>query len=117
MNSELGVLIYELKLIRNNVHGGLKSSSNIHLTHSEVISFVRAFVNAVHNQTINPFHELDIEDTERVMLYLNLIRTYGIPHCDRSRNAQKCLSLIESVAEKKKTPVLENEETWDNIPF
>ena len=95
------MLAYELKLIRDNVHGGIKPNSNIDLTHSEVVSFTRAFVNAVYNQTINPFHEFGIEDTERVMLYLNLIRTHDIPP-PRSLSYCSKMLIVDRVRSRKK---------------
>ena len=101
VDSDLQVLIEELKLIRDNVCGGLKQNSNINLTHSEVISFARAFVKAVEAEMITPFYGWDNQAQDRVIFYLNLIRTHGIPHCDRSRAAQKCLNFIEE--QKKKT--------------
>ena len=101
MNSDLEVLIEELKLIRDNVCGGLKQNSNIDLTHSEVISFARAFVRAVETEMITPFSGWDNQTQDRVMFYINLIRTHGIPHCDRSRAAEKCLNFIEQ--QKKKS--------------
>ena len=55
------------------------------------------------------------------MLYLNLIRAYGIPHIDRSRMASKCLSAIESIEAKKKQKSWDTQSNedkdWDSIPF
>ncbi len=101
MNSEIGLLIEELKLIRDNVCGGLKTDSNINLTHSEVISFVRAFVKAVETEMITPFWGWTPEEKDKVIFYMNLIRTNGIPHCDRSRAAEKCLNFLEAECKKK----------------
>ena len=101
VDSDLEVLIEELKLIRDNVYGGLKKDSQIDLTHSEVISFARAFVMAVEAEMITPFSRWDNQKKEQVMFYINLIRTHGIPHCDRSRAAKKCLDFIDQ--QKKKS--------------
>ncbi len=101
VDSDLQVLIEELKLIRNNVYGGLKENSNIDLTHSEVISFARAFVKAVESEMITPFSRWDNQKKDQVLFYINLIRTHGIPHCDRSRAAKKCLDFIDQ--QKKKS--------------
>ena len=102
VDSDLQVLIEELKLIRDNVYGGLNQNSNIHLIHSEVISFARAFVRAVEAEMITPFPgSWDIQKKDQVMFYIKLIRTPGLTHCDRSRAAEKCLNFIEQ--QKKKS--------------
>ena len=97
MNGALEVLKDELKLIKNNV----KNNDSFNLNHSEIISFIRTFIQAVDNGTIKPFHELTTEDKDKVIVYLKLMRTYGIIHVDRSRLAAKCLVFLESIAEKK----------------
>lgn len=110
MNLDLEVLIDELKLIRDN--------NNVDLTHGEIRSFIRAFVSAIDDGTITPFHDLDIRDTNKVKLYLNLIRGYGIPHIDRSRMASKCLKFLEAIDTKKKMLAdTQNDNGWEDIPF
>ena len=101
-DSDLQVLIEELKLIRDNVHGGLKQNSSINLTHSEVISFARTFVKAIKTGMIDPFSEWDNPKKKQVIFYLNLICTYGIQHCDRSRVAKKCLDFIDQQKDQQK---------------
>ena len=114
MHSDLKILIDELQQIRDN--------NNIDLTHGEIRSFIRAFVAAIDDGLINPFDGFAYEEKDKVTLYLNLIRAYGIPHIDRSRMASKCLSVIELIEAKKKqkspkSADTQNDEEWDSIPF
>ena len=114
MHQDLKVLIDELEQIRDN--------NNIDLTHSDIRSFIRAFIAAVDDGIISPFSDFTPEEKSKVMLYLNLIRAYGIPHIDRSRMAGKCLSAIESIEAKKKqkspkSADTQSDEEWDEIPF
>ena len=105
MHPDLSVLVDELKLIKNN--------DNINLTHGEIRSFIRAFICAVEDSTIHPFYDLSVEQKNKIVFHLNLIRAYGIPHCDRMRMAAKCLQFIESVEGQKNNGYPED---WDKIP-
>ena len=111
MHSDLKILIEELEQIRDN--------SNINLTHSDIRAFIRAFIAAVDDGIIQPFDGFTFEERNKVMLFLNLIRAYGISHIDRSRMAVKCLASIESIEAKKKQKLTDtqNDEEWDSIPF
>ena len=120
MHQHLEVLTEELKLIRDNRYGDFKKNSNIHLTHSEVISFVRACVRAIETQIIDPFDGWDSKQKSQIMFFLDLIRTNGLCHCDRSRAAQRCLKIIDQFLEqesKKKLQDTQNDNDFDEIPF
>ncbi len=132
MHPDLEILVEELTKIKDNCYGGLKKDSEIYLTHSEIISFTRAFVTAIENQMLESFYGWDSQKYTKVMFYLNLIRTRGIPHCDRSRAAAKCLEVLEvrRLEEEQidKNTIMEingypkeieeiKDKEWDAIPF
>ena len=118
MNSECEVLVEELKKISNNSDD---NNSGIYLTHSEVISFVKSFIIAAHEQYLSPFIGWKPENVRRIMFHLNLIRVSGINHRDRSRAARRCLEIIEQQCKEVKQisgyPDDKSNNDWENIPW